>query len=229
MGRLALDHSGMSKLEADGWIIVSTGLRPAVLQSLRDSAFSTQGAGQRCLLDQPAVRESANLLRAELVQSGLLPNGSVTIQAIAFDKTPGTNWKVTWHQDLMFPFAKPVTTPAFAVSSIKDGIAYARPPRDVLEELLAVRLHLDDCDETNGPLRVVSGTHREGIFKGAEVSRIVGRSRGTTCLAKTGEALLMRPLLLHASSPATTPKHRRVLHLVYHNGRSIPELWHRAV
>jgi hypothetical protein len=41
--------------------------------------------------------------------------------------------------------------------------------------------------------------------------------------------LLMKPLLLHASSPATAPKHRRVLHLVFHSGEATAEPWHRAV
>jgi len=32
-----------------------------------------------------------------------------------------------------------------------------------------------------------------------------------------GGALLMRPLLLHASSPALEPGHRRVIHIEYSN------------
>ena len=129
----------------------------------------------------------------------------------------------------MFPFARPVTTPGFDLPSVKDGIDYARPPRSVLEDLLAVRLHLDDCDETNGPLRVAPGSHRHGILKSTEIHRTVEHHGETLCLAKTGQALLMRPFLLHASSPATTPKNRRVLHLVYHSGKPISESWHRSI
>lgn len=33
------------------------------------------------------------------------------------------------------------------------------------------------------------------------------------CLAPVGGVLHMRPLLLHASSPVTSPDHRRVLHV----------------
>jgi hypothetical protein len=32
---------------------------------------------------------------------------------------------------------------------------------------------------------------------------------------KRGGAVVMRPLLLHSSTTATTPKHRRVLHFEY--------------
>lgn len=217
-----------SQLESTGCATAPVDLPENDLQALRDSIFVTQGPGQRCLLDQPIVQEIAGALRARLIQSGILTENAVAIQAIAFDKTPETNWKVTWHQDLMFPFARRVTANGFDLPTVKEGVDYARPPRAVLEDLLAVRLHLDDCDETNGPLRISPGSHRHGILKSTELSGLVERHGLTVCLAKTGEALLMRPLLIHASSIATAPKHRRVLHVVYHSGGPIAETWHRA-
>lgn len=153
----------------------------------------------------------------------------MAIQAIAFDKTPAANWKVTWHQDVIFPFARPVGAEGFTLASKKDCVDYARPPRHVLEALLAVRIHLDDCDETNGPLRVSPRTHQQGTIRSGDIADVVTRHGDSVCLARVGEALLMKPLLLHASSPATAPKHRRVLHLVYHSGDAIAEPWHRAL
>jgi ectoine hydroxylase-related dioxygenase (phytanoyl-CoA dioxygenase family) len=181
------------------------------------------------LLDEPAVAEAARLIRAELTALGKLPPSAVAIQAIAFDKTPGANWKVTWHQDLMLPFKSAVTNANYTLPSVKDGVDYARPPRAVLEATLAVRLHLDDCDETNGPLRISPGTHLAGVFPSVTISSAVSQHGEVSCLAKAGELILMRPLTLHASSPATTPKHRRVLHLVYHSGTEVAEAWHRSV
>lgn len=113
--------------------------------------------------------------------------------------------------------------------TLKQGIHYARPPESVLNQLLAVRLHLDDCDATNGPLRISPGTHLAGILKTAAIPEQVVSHGEITCLAKKGEILLMRPLVLHASSQATEPKHRRILHLVYHTGEPIQETWHRAI
>ena len=219
----------MGKLEQDGWEIVRTELPVAVLATLRVTLFAMQGPGQRCLLDHAVVRQTAVSLRDEMIKAGFLAKGSVAIQAIAFDKTPVANWKVPWHQDVMFPFATRTTTPDYDLVSVKDGVDFARPPRAVLEEMLAVRLHLDDCNDTNGPLRVAPGSHREGVLKSTDLSDAVKRYGEAMCRAKIGEALLMKPLLLHASSPASTPKHRRVLHFVFHSGRSLPEVWHRAV
>ncbi|HWA08826.1 MAG TPA: phytanoyl-CoA dioxygenase family protein [Opitutaceae bacterium] len=198
-------------------------------EAARKKLFRPGEAGTRCLLDEPAVRKIVGSVRAALAVAGRLPTTAVAIQAIAFDKTPDANWKVAWHQDLMFPFARRVQSEGYTLPSRKEEVDYARPPRSVLESLLAVRIHLDDCNEASGPLRVAPGSHRQGIIRGADVAEIVARQGQTTCLAKSGDALLMKPLLLHASSPASAPQRRRVLHLVYHAGAAIPEPWHRAI
>lgn len=199
------------------------------LDAVRESIFAAGEAGTRCLLDDARVGAIAVEARETLVVAGRLPSGAVAIQAIAFDKTAGANWKVTWHQDLMFPFAEPVRSEGFALPSVKDGVDYARPPLAVLEELLAVRIHLDECDADNGPLRVSPGTHRRGVIPSTEIGATVSAAGEQVCLAAKGDALLMKPLTLHASSPAREPRHRRVLHLVYHSGREIGARWHRAV
>ena|SRR5947209_2091044 len=85
----------------------------------------------------------------------------------------------------------------------------------VLEGMLHVRLHLDDCGEVNGPLRVKPGSHAGGRLDDRARERWVEAAPTVTCLVPRGGALLMRPLLLHASSPARRPGHRRVVHLEF--------------
>jgi ectoine hydroxylase-related dioxygenase (phytanoyl-CoA dioxygenase family) len=216
-------------LDRDGWTRVATGIGAECIVRLRAAAFTEGTAGSRCLLDLPEVRAAAIQLKRDLVSSGHLPATAVAIQAIAFDKTPAANWKVPWHQDLMFPFAGPPSAAGFDLPSRKDGVDFARPPRKVLEDLLAVRLHLDPCGAGNGPLRVSPGSHREGVIPSGECAARAARGGEILCLADQGEALLMRPLLLHASSQAEQPDHRRVLHFVYHSGCPVAERWHRAI
>ncbi|HRE84183.1 MAG TPA: phytanoyl-CoA dioxygenase family protein [Opitutaceae bacterium] len=212
-----------------GYALIGTNVGNATLGALRDRVFVAGEVGKRCLLDEPIVRQVAIELRQVLEADGHLSRDSRAIQAIAFDKTPDANWKVTWHQDVMFPFAQMVTRSGFDLSSRKEGVDYARPPASILEEMLAVRLHLDDCDDSNGPLRVSPGSHRYGILRSAEIPDYVARYGEAVCTAREGDALLMKPLLLHASSPAINPQHRRVIHIVYHSGMPIAERWHRAV
>jgi ectoine hydroxylase-related dioxygenase (phytanoyl-CoA dioxygenase family) len=218
-----------SKLDHDGYESFGPVADQTTITTLRESVFISNKPGTRCLLDDPHVHAVAVSVRDVLVRAGRLPANARAIQAIAFDKTTAANWKVTWHQDLMFPFARAVTAEGYALPSQKDGVNYARPPRDVLAQLLAVRIHLDDCDETNGPLRVSPATHCLGIIPSAAIAETVARHGEHACLAKAGEALLMKPLILHASSQAIAPKHRRVLHLVYSAAERMTEPWHREV
>jgi hypothetical protein len=221
--------SAVEQLVVDGWALVPTGVPAEVRAELRDTVFARGIAGTRCLLDLPLVTSVARSLKEELIAAGTLPGAAVAIQAIAFDKTPDTNWKVAWHQDLMFPLAGPATASGYELPVKKAGIDYARPPLPVLEGLLAVRLHLDPCGPANGPLKVCAGSHRHGLIDSARCADWATSHGETLALAGEGEAILMRPLLLHASSQATEPAHRRVLHLVYHSGEPTGEEWHRKI
>ncbi len=86
---------------------------------------------------------------------------------------------------------------------------------ECLEQVLAVRVHLDDCDEHNGALRVVPGSHRFGRLS-ADDARKVREANGEVSVAvPCGGVMLMRPLLLHASSKCSSERPRRVLHFVF--------------
>ena len=106
-----------------------------------------------------------------------------------------------------------IDTPGFTAWSIKDGVHHVHPPAEILEGMLAVRIHLDDCGPDNGPLRVLSGTHRRGRLSDAQIAEAHNAHAEVVCTVKAGGAVLMRPLLVHASSAARTPAHRRVLHI----------------
>jgi ectoine hydroxylase-related dioxygenase (phytanoyl-CoA dioxygenase family) len=217
------------KLQEAGFTTAKSSIDADTLEILRGSIFTAGEAGTRCLLDDPTVKSVAISLREDLSSQGLMDKKAIAVQAIAFDKTPSANWKVTWHQDLMFPFATRTKTVEYALACVKDGVNYARPPAGILADMTAVRLHLDDCDEQNGPLRVSPGSHMGGILKSSEIPEHLARHGEFTCLAKEGEVIMMKVLALHASSLASSPRHRRVLHIVYYSGHQTDETWHRTI
>ena len=90
-----------------------------------------------------------------------------------------------------------------------------QPPPQILGSMVTVRLHLDDCSADNGALRVLPGSHLQGELSTEAISAWIRQQQPVTCEISTGGALLMRPLLLHASAPAKNPSHRRVLHVEY--------------
>ncbi len=192
----------------------------SVLAQANDESAIKQRAGKafgiRKLLDVvPVVRDFAE---SEPLQKFLIPILGAkpkTVRGIYFDKTPQANWKVPWHQDVMIAVREKKDLPGFSAWSTKAGVVHVQPPVEVLANILALRIHLDEADESNGALRVILGSHQSGILDDAQIQAYKTNPGELLCRAKRGDALLMRPLLLHASSPGTSPLHRRVLHLEY--------------
>jgi ectoine hydroxylase-related dioxygenase (phytanoyl-CoA dioxygenase family) len=137
------------------------------------------------------------------------------VRALFFDKTPDANWRVAWHQDLTIAVAEKIETLGFEAWSVKEEITHVQPPRRILEGMAVLRLHLDNCASNNGPLKVIPGSHAGGKLDAARIKEWTAGEKIAMCEVPKGGALLMRPLLLHSSSPSESPLHRRVLHIEY--------------
>ncbi|RUL87312.1 phytanoyl-CoA dioxygenase family protein [Tautonia sociabilis] len=172
--------------------------------------------GLRDLLGRvPEVRRlSVSPAIRELVEPVLGP-GAFAVRGLWFDKTPGANWNLPWHRDLTIAARERVDAAGFSCWTTKAGIPHALAPPGVLEGMLTVRLHLDAAGPDNGPLRVLPGSHRLDGRDPTEVAPWRGRCRPVECAVGAGGAVLMRPLLLHASNAAEAPGHRRVVHLEF--------------
>jgi hypothetical protein len=144
-----------------------------------------------------------------------LENTPKAVRAILFDKSPDTNWLVTWHQDLTIAVREKREASGFGPWSVKEGLPHVQPPAELLERMLTLRLHLDDADEENGALHVLPGTHALGKLDTARIQALRAEISVHACKAKAGDVLLMRPLLLHASSKSTSERHRRILHIEF--------------
>jgi hypothetical protein len=171
--------------------------------------------GLRNILDIPQIVELSDGAPLRALVEPILGPGAFPVRGILFAKTPAANWKVSWHQDLVIAVKHRLEVPGFGPWSEKAGIVHVQPPLAVLENMLAVRLHLDESHAANGSLRVLPGSHRLGRLRDADIVGWRSRITERLCVVPRGGVLLMRPLLLHASSPALTPSPRRVIHIEY--------------
>jgi len=149
-----------------------------------------------------------------MAQSVLGPE-AFPFRATLFDKSPASNWLVVWHQDTALPLRERRETPGWGPWSIKDGVVYAHAPASALSQVLALRVHLDDSTEANGPLRVLPGTHMLGVLTDDQLHEQSVKMAPVDCLVPAGGVLAMRPLIVHASSKSQAEKPRRVLHIEY--------------
>ncbi|MBA4017010.1 MAG: phytanoyl-CoA dioxygenase [Pirellula sp.] len=203
------------RIAQDGWAVTPAVVEDGLLNEII-AETNTERAGLRDLLSvSPATRRlTRHPAVRQIAEATLGPDCFVT-RAILFDKTDGANWKVAWHQDLTIAVAERIDAPGYGPWSLKTGIVHVQPPCDVLERMLAVRVHLDDCTNDNGPVRVLTGSHQFGKIPITEIPAWKDRNAPVECLVSRGGVLAFRPLLLHASSQAERPQHRRVVHFEF--------------
>ena len=169
----------------------------------------------RCVLDSPAICDFAASPVMRRLVVPIIGAGAFPVRGLFFDKTPDANWKVNWHQDLAIAVLERREAAGFGAWSEKAGVIHVQPPPELLAQMITVRVHLDDCPPQNGALRVLSGSHQDGRLRDADILRWRERTAETLCPVPRGGAMVMRPLLLHASSASEHPARRRVLHIEY--------------
>ena len=222
--QLAADR--LNQFKKDGFLILPgfltgedcdalTAELSARFEQQQNSSRKTIGGLRNILHASPRVAALAVSPPLTSLTGRLLEAPAFPVRAIFFDKSARANWAVAWHQDLAIAVTGRSETPGYGPWSVKDGVVHVQPPRTVLENMLAVRLHLDECSADNGALRVIPGSHRNGELNTEAINDWTTRIPPVMCEVPRGGALLMRPLLLHASSAAKAPSHRRVIHIEY--------------
>jgi len=133
------------------------------------------------------------------------------VRGLYFDKPPDRTWSLPWHQDLTVAVSEHRPSEGFFKPTTKEGVPHYEGPTSLLERMATVRIHLDPVADDNGPLQVVASSHRFGKQINLQAGPV------ETIHAATGDCLVMRPLLVHASGPShpDSTRHRRILHLEF--------------
>lgn len=228
----------VERLALDGFAVIPHCFEIEEVQELAaaldhlDTANSIRRGNQiyaiRNLLDvHPVVRELADSRKIRGLVEPVLGAHCFAVKATLFDKRAEANWKVPFHQDLSIAVQEKMDAEGFGPWSQKMGVPNVQPPVRILERMLALRVHLDDCDESKGPLRVIPGSHLHGRLSDAKITEWKAARPSVCCAVPQGGILIMRPLLLHASSPAINPARRRIIHLEF-AGERLPDglQWH---
>jgi len=186
-----------------------------VTAALAEAPISRTKAGARHVLSVPVVHELARDSRLLEIAAPFVGASAVPFRATLFDKSPASNWLVVWHQDTALPLRARVNDASRGPWSVKSGVLYAHAPASALATVIALRIHLDDSTAANGPLRVLPGTHSQGVLSDEDIERLARNVTPVDCVAPAGGVIAMRPLTIHASSKASDGNRRRVLHIEY--------------
>lgn len=197
-------------------------IKPALLSKILSSAvmhqlaeIETRNGIRHAEKKYSTIEDVVSCGEIQIQAQKILGNEAKPVRVIYFDKTPKNNWLVSWHQDKTIAVNKEIQQEDWGPWSIKEGVHHVQVPQYVLENMLTIRLHLDSTTLDNGCLKIIPGSHKLGILKQEEIYKIVNSSNIVHCELKAGDALLMRPHVLHASSKALKPSHRRIIHIEY--------------
>jgi ectoine hydroxylase-related dioxygenase (phytanoyl-CoA dioxygenase family) len=195
--------------------IFGSGEIASVRADLGQCSLPRSRAGIRHLLGDKTIAQVANDPRLLAIAQEILGPDARPFHATLFGKSPAANWLVVWHQDTALPLEQKAEATGWGPWSTKQGVIYAHAPATALEQVLALRVHLDASTLDNGPLRILPGTHNQGVLTDDAIHEIAERVSASDCKVESGGVLAMRPLTVHASSKSRTDAPRRVLHIEY--------------
>lgn len=135
------------------------------------------------------------------------------VRAIAFDKSPQTNWALGWHQDRTINVAARAEVEGYGPWTVKQGSLHVEPPFDVIAGMLTLRIHLDPVTPDNAPLEIALGSHLKGYIAESDVASVVAASPVAACLAQPGNVWAYATPILHASQRSRSTARRRVLQI----------------
>ena len=210
----------LDQFQQEGFLLIPEVFKKAELQDLIHEVEALAGETPHSGIrhTQKTLASSNRLISdqriKDLCQSILGPDHQL-VRAILFDKRVDRNWGVLWHQDKTIAVDKKTDIPNWGPWSIKANVHHVQPDISVLEKMLTIRIHLDEAKIDNGCLKVISGSHKNGILTQGQIERTISDNEITFCEANTGDTLLMRPHILHSSNKMTAGLHRRILHLEF--------------
>lgn len=179
--------------------------------------------GIRCFLQEIPKLKKRILIHQKLTNLlNSFNHNYKLVKSIFFNKPLHANWVVNWHQDLTINLKQKSAQEDFKHWVSKDNYFSVQPPIKYLQNIITVRIHLDDCFSTNGALKVIPKSHQE-IQRMTNLPQHFFETE-TTCEVSKGGILLMKPLLWHSSRRSENQQNRRVIHLEFCSLELPPEL-----
>lgn len=142
-------------------------------------------------------------------------NDFFVVKSIYFDKPETSNWYVAYHQDLTISVDKKIELENFNFWTKKQNQYAVQPPIEILENIVTIRIHLDETNEKNGAMKVVPKSHSKKIYRPETIDW--STEKEVSCNVNKGGVMLMKPLLLHASGRTINNQKRRVIHIELSN------------
>lgn len=223
----------MTDLDGLGFVLADVQLsedqRNYIATSLPSGA--DQRGGGRSLLSHPTVLRLIQHRQLAQVLRSLTGRDLVAVAARLLDSARTSEASTQWHQDRVVAVRERLDVDGYGPWTTHVGISHVEPPESVLDQMLVIQVHLDDVAADGHALRILPGTHRAGKLTTETVRHLLETQMPVTPPVPKGALVMMRPLLLHATSASsTTSPQYRVLEIQFAPPEAITPLqWHSTV
>ncbi|QEG23052.1 Phytanoyl-CoA dioxygenase (PhyH) [Mariniblastus fucicola] len=223
-----------TQIQTQGFCIVQNVFGQAAVEQLlhriematrtdAESALSSRGTifAARNLIDSiPDLLELIKRPALATLLSETIGENYGLVRVLYFDKPSDRSWNLPFHKDLTIAVQdNSLPTNHFSKPTHKAGVDHVEASEAILQNMLTLRIHLDEVTESNGPLEVIPGSHLSGKQYDPSPNESV------KILVQAGDVLAMRPMISHASGH-TDPDgkwRRRILHLEFCGTESLPD------
>lgn len=135
-----------SSLTAEGYAILPVFLEPSLISELIKCVQQTKLAGpsamhsaavyaiRRAFHEVSGLEQVLNDPVIRAIVGEVLGDGEFITKSIWFEKPPGGNWFVGWHQDISISVARRIDVPGYSRWTAKHGVIGVVPPLSVLHE-----------------------------------------------------------------------------------------------
>lgn len=226
--------SAAKTLENDGFYTISAALSDLQCDQLLSQIEAASESNSASIRSSKGTVYAARNLIGSLTQlvslikstrlnihlQNVLGDGCGLVRVLYFDKPSDRSWSLPMHKDLTIAVEdNSLPSTNFSKPTRKSGVDHVEASEAILENMLTLRIHLDDVTDSNGPLQVIPGSHQSG-------KTVVAYERDAVkILVKRGDVLAMRPMIAHASGHTDPDKqlHRKILHLEFCGTSELPD------
>lgn len=223
----------MTDLDGFGFVLADIELSEGQCDYIATSlpSVADQRGGVRGLLTHPTVLQLIRHKQVAQFLWSLTGRELVAVAARLFDSAATSETTPQWHQDRLVAVRERLDVRGYGPWTTRVGISHVEPPASVLDQMVVLHVYLDRSAADGHALQLLPGSHRAGKLTADAINRLVETQPAVVRTIPKGAFVVMRPLLLHATSVAPAQsQHYRVLHIEFAPPEAITPLqWHSAV
>ena len=145
--------SEKNKFEKEGRVWLRKSISENNLATLDKVAKLHNTAGQRIKSNEQLMLQALSPESSIMRAIGTIDSKAKPVRIVAFNKSKENNWGVPWHQDRVIAVSEKHEVDGFKNWTKKSNSWHCEPPKKILDQMLFVRIHLDDTDDLNGAMK----------------------------------------------------------------------------